>query len=89
MSAPEYRIDTLADMAAIPEEALPRFLAELPDILREMRRLPDLMDQLAIIAGSEPEYAGMSWCDDALDEFRPTFSAGGQEIGSFAIKRRR
>ncbi len=87
--APEYPINTLAEMAAIPEEAMSRFLAELPDILAEMRRLNALMDTLEVIAGARPEYAGMSWCDDALDEFRPTFSVGDQEVGSFAIKRRR
>jgi hypothetical protein len=48
MSA-SYPVSTLAEMAEIPEEALPRFLAELPAILTTMRQLkaaaPDLAEQ--------------------------------------------
>jgi hypothetical protein len=44
-----YPVSTLAQMAEIPEEALPRFLAELPAILATMRQLdaaaPDLAEE--------------------------------------------
>lgn len=44
--ADRYPITTLAQMADIPEEAMPRFLAELPAILKTIRQLkaaaPDL-----------------------------------------------
>lgn len=47
--ADAYPITTLAQMSEIPEEALPRFLAELPAILATMRQLkaaaPDLAAQ--------------------------------------------
>lgn len=46
---PRYLITTLSQMAEIPEEALPRFLAELPAIIATMRQLkaaaPDLAAQ--------------------------------------------
>lgn len=50
MTAPRYPITTLAQMADIPEEAMPRFLAELPAILATMRQwkaaAPDLAEQV-------------------------------------------
>ena len=54
----EYPIDTLLDMAAIPEEALPRFLAELPAILATQRALSGLL------VGIPFESGGMTWVDD-------------------------
>lgn len=47
MSAPRYPANTIAEMAEIPEEALPRFLAELPDILRHIRQIEDSIPDLA------------------------------------------
>ena len=40
MTAPnEYRVWTLADMARIPDEAMPRFLAELPVMLQTLKEI--------------------------------------------------
>ncbi|GEM_PF-5356587 len=41
-----YKIGTLDQMAAIPEEALPRFLAELPDILQMVRDVTEAASTL-------------------------------------------
>lgn len=55
-----YPIDTLLQMAAIPEEAQGRFLDELPDILASIRSL----------IGSFPAadlnltFEGATWSDD-------------------------
>jgi hypothetical protein len=42
-----YPIVTLWDMAQIPEEAMPRFLAELPEILRAYREIDAASDSLS------------------------------------------
>lgn len=41
-----YKIGTLDQMAAIPEEALPRFIAELPDILQMVRDVAEAAPEL-------------------------------------------
>lgn len=46
MSA-RYRIATLDDIGAIPEEALPRFLAELPSIIETRKMLEEAVPSLA------------------------------------------
>ena len=48
-----YKIGTLDQMAAIPAEALPRFLAELPAILRNVRDIADAAPVLAEQARSK------------------------------------
>jgi hypothetical protein len=49
VSGEQYKVGTIADMARIPAEALPRFLAELPAILSVVRAMqaaaPDLAKQ--------------------------------------------
>lgn len=42
-----YPIQTLADIAAIPEDVLPRFLAELPAILESLRQMDAAAETLA------------------------------------------
>jgi hypothetical protein len=69
--AAQYPIDTLVEMAAIPEEALPRFLAELPMILGEVRRMLGVMDTFNSTFVGEMEMqplAGASWTDDDKGE---------------------
>jgi hypothetical protein len=59
----EYKIDTIEDMAAIPEEALSRFLEELPDMLAMLRSFAALkaaMPEGVIELRSEP----ITWIDD-------------------------
>lgn len=45
--APRYKVATLGDMVAIPDEALPRFLAELPAILSSLRDAHDAAPSIA------------------------------------------
>jgi len=77
--AAEYPIGTLYDMADIPDEAMPRFLAELPLILADVRRVKVMM------GGFNEAFNGMmamraeqpSWVDDDLGVCNMTVSAAG------------
>lgn len=62
----KYPINTLEQVAAIPEEAMPRFLAELPSILAEIRRMSAMKEQLAGIA--DLTLAGFNWLDDGAQD---------------------
>ena len=66
MTHPRYSVATLADMAAIPEEALPRFLAELPSMLVEIRRAEEYREALQALLGEGAEVQAMTpqWIDD-------------------------
>jgi hypothetical protein len=62
-----YKIGTLEDIAAIPEEALPRFLEELPHMLAGLRRTMALRSSLpegVIIIPAKP----IAWTDDGVHE---------------------
>lgn len=64
--APRYSVSTLVNMALIPEEALPRFLAELPVMLANVRRASEEL-------GVAPDTLGSCesvWIDD--NEFTAT-----------------
>ena len=43
----KYDVSTLLAMSEIPEEALPRFIAELPSILLNMRQAFESVDRIA------------------------------------------
>lgn len=81
--AAEYPIGTLYDMADIPEEAMPRFLAELPLILADVKRVKIMM------GGFNEAFNGMmamraeqpSWVDDDLGVCNMTVNADGVEGG--------
>ncbi len=64
-SAPRYNVATLLDMAKIPEDRLPAFLAELPRLLGDIRaivRMADTLgkDRFEVI----PEH--LVWVDDGI-----------------------
>lgn len=70
-AAPKYRVDTILNMARIPEEAMPRFLAELPSILKYLRATAKLQDTL------DPRIAKLIskeaiWVDDGKNDKRTT-----------------
>ncbi len=44
---PHYPCNTIADMARIPAEARPRFLAELPVLLESIRQVQEAADAMA------------------------------------------
>ena len=76
----EYPIDTLSQMAAIPEEAMPRFLAELPHMLASIRRMKSIVAVANEVAGAEvlemPPVSGATWTDDDKGEFTETVRVG-------------
>jgi hypothetical protein len=82
MSAPEYPCATLYDMAAIPEEALPRFLAELPDILAQCRRLLDVQRQFNAAFEGEFELLPKdpTWIDDDKGQCTVTVAMDGDDL---------
>lgn len=89
MSA-EYPIDTLAQMAAIPDEALPRFFAELPAILQSARKTPGLKDAMQAMVGDDVKFVacGVRWVDDNLDTFGVEISTtAGDVLYSLSVKR--
>lgn len=84
-SAPHYPTNSLIDMARIPEEALPRFLAELPAILAELRPVAAMLD--ALPEDVRAELAGMVttnpvWVDDdkGLVQFKVTAEGEATEM---------
>jgi len=90
VSAPEYPIGTLDQILAIPEEALPRFIAELPQILGEMRQTRDVLAALHQMIGTDVELRVMDpiWVDDDADTFGVRLSTTeGEELFSANAKR--
>ena len=87
-----YPVDTLANMAAIPEDVLPRFLEELPSMLASIRRMQGIVAAANEAAGVDvlvmPAISGATWTDDDKREFRETITVG--EIGGqpgFVVER--
>lgn len=76
-----YPVDTLEQMAAIPVEVLPRFLAELPIMLSEIRKIKIAVDITNEAMGGNvlkpPSLAGVVWIDDDLKEYTTTIDFAG------------
>lgn len=89
MGGESYPIGTLLDMAAIPDEALPRFLAELPTILSETRRMREAHKVLnALLEGdAEVSFGIPEWIDDDLNQLTSTVTMGEEEVASITVKR--
>jgi hypothetical protein len=77
---PTYPVDTLADMARIPLEALPRFLAELPALLDVVRSNP-LFEHLG-----KGVTLGAVWVDDDAGLVRETMSFREAEDAPVSIR---
>ena len=76
--APRYPIATLLDMARVPEEALPRLLAELPAMLAVLRQVMAINDA----AGAMLIQPGATvWVDDGRDEICTHTTISGKEQG--------
>ena len=73
MAKARYPVDTLNQIAAIPDEALPRFMAEFPDFIRTWREFgkQDLPGVVSI---------GAVWIDDDDGEIR--LSVNGEVIAT-------
>jgi hypothetical protein len=74
-----YSVDTLAQMAEIPEEAWPRFIAELPLMLRGMRDTKALL-LLAGLTESEFRPGPAKWTDDGDTSGVATIKCGDEEL---------
>ncbi len=63
----KYTINNIYDMALIPREALPRFLAELALVIEEIRPLCDLYKNGIV------EQKSFEWTDDKTHSIQLTF----------------
>ncbi len=83
MIAPTYPIDTLSSMAAIPEEALPRFLGELQVILGQIRLLQAAVQMANDAVGEDVLKAssveGAVWIDDDKRTIDQTIEIAGMD----------
>lgn len=81
----EYTVGTIQDMARIPEEALPRFLAELPVMLGYVRNLQNANSDLAGL-GVAVDMGAPTWVDDDLQTATFDFIEEGQSVLSAKVK---
>lgn len=84
--ANQYPCANLAEMAQIPEEALPRFLAELPHLLAEVRTVLGGNEILGAL-GAEIECAGATWIDDDAETITTSMAVEGAE-GAIRVTRK-
>lgn len=77
----EYKIATLADIADIPEDALPRFIAELPTMLGYVRMMKAAAKMTSQATGVELELEipSPTWIDDGEEFHRVTVSVLGSD----------
>jgi hypothetical protein len=86
MSHPVYKVGTMLDIARIPEEALPRFIKELPEMLGMLREVDTFHKATASAAGpqkaadmiAESEQhllSGLEWIDDGREDFQVRVTA--------------
>jgi len=63
-----YPIGSLADIAAIPADVLPRFYAELPVMIAEIQHMQAIVAAANNAVGVEviapPKFDGAEWIDD-------------------------
>lgn len=75
-----YPIGTLQEIAKIPDEALPRFLWELPEILKAVRQSVEMVEGLSKITGIEIQSDVPKWIDDDLGQSHITFKKPDGEM---------
>ena len=83
MDGTRYPVGTFAEMARIPTEALPRFLAELPEMLEYARRVLAVSDAL----GAECQIPAV-WIDDDKRTAEVKVTMGDEELMSAKFKMR-
>lgn len=87
--APRYKIGTIEQMAAIPEEARGRFLTELPEILASVARAIEMHSVVNQVLGSEALTLGIpEWIDDTKGEasYTVTDAGTGDRVFSATVK---
>ena len=74
----EYPVDTLEQIALIPDEALPRFLAEFPHMIQKVKKYTEYAAAVNIIMEgvAKIEAQGMIWVDDGKTENTLTIQDG-------------
>jgi hypothetical protein len=72
-------------MAAIPEEAFPRFLAELPEMVGMLRHMLSMNEALEAL-GAKITPQSPTWVDDDKRTGTVTLHADGEEIASVKVK---
>lgn len=80
-----YPVSTLAEMAAIPIEARPRFLTEFPALLEAMGGFLALNGALAS-DGLELVTQGVRWVDDNICQGTVTLSDASGEFASVRFR---
>lgn len=87
--APRYPVATLEQMAEIPLDALPRFLAELPALIGHMKAIKAIGGMFSELELGTIETQEPVWIDDNLHTGTSTFSTpNGEEIASFEFDTR-
>ena len=91
MKPPVYKVGTMLDIARIPPEALPRFIAELPEMVGMLREVdkfhkgmaaqaPDEEVAKELLKTSEAHLiSGLEWVDDGKDDFKITVVAQDED----------
>ena|GEM_PF-5077875 len=83
--AKEYPVGTIFEMAAIPEEAFPRFLAELPEIVGMLRHMLAMNEHLEAL-GAEIKPQAPTWVDDDKCTGTVRILHDGEELASMKLK---
>lgn len=72
MEPVQYKIATLEDIAAIPEEALPRLLEDLPIALNFVRR--GMAERKLLPEGTSLTLLPITWIDDGKQDVNITIT---------------
>jgi hypothetical protein len=80
MNGEHYNIETLADMAAIPESARGRFLAELPSILSTMSQMQEISAIMQSVGLGRIKPGVAVWIDDDKGESTVKIHADGERL---------
>lgn len=59
----EYYIESIHDLAKIPDEAVGRFVEEMPNIIKYLKNL-DRIKQAYSVLGVDSQKNGVTWIDD-------------------------
>lgn len=85
VESPTYPVGTIFEMAAIPEEAFPRFLSELPEMVAMLRRMLAMNVELETF-GAKIEPQTPVWIDDDKGTGTVRILSEGEEVASMKVK---
>jgi len=81
----QYPVGTILEMAAIPEEAFPRFVAELPEMVAMLRNMLAMNGVLEALGGKIVPQAPI-WVDDDKRTGTVTIRHEGEVVASVKVK---